>query len=176
MSKFTTQNRPILIALLLFFCVTHDAVAQRVALRNNLLYDATLTPNLGAEMKLDSAWSVGLNVGLNAWDINKSSNKKWRHFLVSPNVRWYHNHKRDTIAIFTARTVRWTIMSSPVESITWNWMPSTATSMWATPASRSVSIPPSRTVACKVTSLHWVVNMVIVGFSPATGVLRPRLA
>ena len=99
MNNLATRNRSILIALLLLFCVSHDAVAQRVALRNNLLYDATLTPNLGAEMKLDSAWSVGLNVGLNAWDINKSSNKKWRHFLVSPNVRWYHNHKRDTIAI-----------------------------------------------------------------------------
>ena len=99
MDIFTTQKRPILIALLLFFCVFQDAVAQRVALRNNLLYDATLTPNLGAEIRLDSTWTLGLNVGLNAWDIDKSANKKWRHILVSPNVRWYHNYKRDTVFV-----------------------------------------------------------------------------
>lgn len=99
MNKFTTTKRPILIALLLLFCVFSDAVAQRVALRNNLLYDATLTPNLGAELRLDSVWSVGLNVGVNAWDIDKDTNKKWRHVLVSPNVRWYHNYKRDTVSV-----------------------------------------------------------------------------
>ena len=99
MDKFATTKRPFLIALLLFFCVFQDAVAQRFALRNNLLYDATLSPNLGVEIKLDRTWSAGLNVGLNAWDIDKSSNKKWRHFLVSPNVRWYHNYKRDTVSV-----------------------------------------------------------------------------
>ena len=99
MSIIRTQKRLILIALLLFFCVCHDADAQRISLRTNLLYDATLSPNLGGEVHIDSTWSVGLNVGLNAWDIDKETNKKWRHFLISPNVRWYHNHKRDTVAI-----------------------------------------------------------------------------
>ena len=103
MDKFTTTKRPILIALLLFFCVFQDAVAQRIALRNNLLYDATLSPNLGMEIKLDSTWSAGLNVGLNAWDIDKSSNKKWRHFLVSPNVRKYHNYKYGRDSVTTRR-------------------------------------------------------------------------
>lgn len=96
MSKFTTTKRPILIALLLFFYVCQDADAQRVALRTNLLYDATLSPNLGTEVRLDSAWTLGLNVGFNAWDINKDTNKKWRHVLVSPNVRKYL-HKSDTL-------------------------------------------------------------------------------
>ena len=83
--------------MLLFFCVCHDADAQRVALRNNLFYDATLSPNLGAEVRLDRTWALGLNVGFNAWDIDKDTNKKWRHVLVSPNVRWYHNYKRDSL-------------------------------------------------------------------------------
>ena len=99
MSIMITPKRLILIALLLLFCVCHDADAQRISLRTNLLYDATLSPNLGGEVHIDSTWSVGLNVGLNAWDIDKETNKKWRHFLISPNVRWYHNHKRDTVAI-----------------------------------------------------------------------------
>lgn len=96
MNKFATTKQPILIALLLFFCICQDAVAQRLALRNNLLYDATLTPNLGAEIRLDSVWTVGLNVGINAWDIDKAINKKWRHVLVSPNVRKYL-HRGDTL-------------------------------------------------------------------------------
>jgi hypothetical protein len=63
--------------------------AQRGAIRNNLLYDATLTPNLGVDFRVDSLWTVGGLVGVNAWDIDKSANKKWRHLLVSANVRRY---------------------------------------------------------------------------------------
>ena len=61
--------------------------AQTFAFRNNLLYDATLTPNLGFDVRLDSKWTAGAVVGLNAWDIDKEKNKKWRHLLVAPNVR-----------------------------------------------------------------------------------------
>ena len=74
--------------------------AQTLALRTNLLYDATLSPNLGVEVRLDSTWSAGINVGFNAWDIDKSKNKKWRHLLVSPNVRKYFGHKRDSLCVY----------------------------------------------------------------------------
>jgi hypothetical protein len=74
--------------VLLIACMSADRVgAQTVALRNNLLYDATLTPNLGADIRVDSLWTIGALVGLNAWDIDKDKNKKWRHLLISPNVR-----------------------------------------------------------------------------------------
>jgi hypothetical protein len=78
---------------LLLALITGSATAQTVALRTNLLYDATLSAGLGAEVRLDSLWSVGLNMGLNAWDIDSrpQHNKKWRHFLVAPNVRRYLN-------------------------------------------------------------------------------------
>jgi len=67
-----------------------DSLPQpRVGLRNNLLYDATLTPNLGLDLRVDSAWTVGLLAGLNAWDIDKDNNKKWRHFLFSLRARKY---------------------------------------------------------------------------------------
>ena len=65
------------------------AEAQSFSLRNNLLYDATLTPNLGFDLRLGSQWTMGANVGLNAWDINRETNKKWRHVLVAPNVRYW---------------------------------------------------------------------------------------
>ena len=89
------------IALLLVLALPQAAGAQsplgdnlpqpRVALRTNLLYDATLSPNLGLDLRVDSAWTVGLLAGLNAWDIDKDSNKKWRHMLFSLRARRYAN-------------------------------------------------------------------------------------
>ena len=83
---------------LLLALITGSATAQTVALRTNLLYDATLSAGLGAEVRLDSTWSAGLNLGLNAWDINKDTNKKWRHVLIEPNVRKYFGDKKVTLS------------------------------------------------------------------------------
>ena len=63
----------------------------RVALRTNLLYDATLSPNLGVDVRVDSTWTVGLLAGMNAWDIDKEKNKKWRHMFFSFRARKYVN-------------------------------------------------------------------------------------
>lgn len=87
------------IALLLALTTQRVAYAQspsgeevrqpRVALRTNLLYDATLSPNLGVDVRVDSTWTVGLLAGINAWDIDKDNNKKWRHALFSLRARNY---------------------------------------------------------------------------------------
>ena len=67
-----------------------DSLSQpRVAVRTNLLYDATLSPNMGIEVRVDTAWTVGLLAGINAWDIDKTENKKWRHMLFSLRARKY---------------------------------------------------------------------------------------
>ena len=62
-----------------------------MALRTNLLYDATLSPNLGVDVRVDSTWTVGLLAGVNAWDIDKAKNKKWRHMLFSLRARKYRD-------------------------------------------------------------------------------------
>ena len=90
-----------IIALLLALTAQQIAKAQsplgeeerqpRVALRTNLLYDATLSPNLGVDVRVDSAWTVGLLAGVNAWDIDKAKNKKWRHALFSLRARKYRD-------------------------------------------------------------------------------------
>ena len=89
------------IALLLTFTAQQVALAQsplgeetkqpRMALRTNLLYDATLSPNFGLDVRVDSAWTVGLLAGVNAWDIDKEKNKKWRHALFSLRARKYRD-------------------------------------------------------------------------------------
>jgi hypothetical protein len=69
-----------------------EAKQPRIALRTNLLYDATLSPNLGVDVRVDSTWTVGLLAGVNAWDIDKAKNKKWRHMLFSLRARNYFKH------------------------------------------------------------------------------------
>lgn len=71
--------------------IVEEVKAQTFAMKNNLLYDVTLTPNIGFDLKIDSLWTFGAVVGLNAWDIDKNTNKKWRHLLVEPNFRYWMN-------------------------------------------------------------------------------------
>ena len=89
------------IALLLILTIPLVAEAQspmgddrplpRVALRSNLLYDATLSPNLGLDVRVDSTRTIGLLAGFNAWDLDKTENKKWRHMLFSLRARKYRD-------------------------------------------------------------------------------------
>ena len=95
--KMHFLTKIIITVSLLLSLITTRAGAQTLALRTNLLYDATLSPNLGAEVRLGSSWSAGINVGLNAWDIDKAKNKKWRHVLVAPNIRHYFGQKADSL-------------------------------------------------------------------------------
>ena len=83
------------LSVMLLVCALPTEAQQYFSLRNNFLYDATLTPNLGAELYLDSVWSVGLNAGLNAWDIDTKTNKKWRHVLISPYTRKFFSRPTD---------------------------------------------------------------------------------
>mgnify|MGYP002855646910 CR=1 FL=1 len=69
---------------LLLFSSLH---AQKVAVKNNLLYDATLTPNLGFEWRMSDHWTGGLSAGYNPFTF--SDNKKWKHVLVSPEARYW---------------------------------------------------------------------------------------
>lgn len=61
--------------------------AQKVAVKNNLLYDVSLTPNLGVEWRMSDHWTGGLSAGYNPFSF--SDNKKWKHILVSPEARYW---------------------------------------------------------------------------------------
>lgn len=75
---------------LLLFIVALCAVmanGQKVALKTNLLYDATLTPNLGAEFGLSRRSTIQLVYGFNPWKL--SDGKSWRHWQLMPEYRWW---------------------------------------------------------------------------------------
>ena len=77
----------IIITITLLATIIQSTNAQRASVHTNLLYDATLSPNLGANFRIDSLWTVGGLAGINAWDIDKSANKKWRHLALAADVR-----------------------------------------------------------------------------------------
>ena len=63
--------------------------AQDFTLSNNLLYDATLTPNLRMGVRLSKQWSLGLTAGYRPWPTDDNESKKWKHLLLSPDVRYW---------------------------------------------------------------------------------------
>ena len=76
-----------LIALLFGLLVTMGVKAQNVAIKTNLLYDATATVNLGVEIGLARKWSLDLSGNLNAWNLRE--NKRWKHWLAQPEARYW---------------------------------------------------------------------------------------
>jgi len=66
-----------------------------IALRTNLAYAASATPNIGLEVPVGQHLSLGFNAGLKpwprwlAWDWDKTVEKKWRHLLFAPEMRWW---------------------------------------------------------------------------------------
>ena len=58
---------------------------SQLAVKTNLLYDATTTPNLGAEVRVGSKSTINLVYGLNAWSFKGDS--KVKHWLVMPEYR-----------------------------------------------------------------------------------------
>ena len=61
--------------------------AQNFVLKNNLVYDATQTANLAAEMDVSEHWTFQLGLGYNSW--SSTGMKRWRHLLVMPELRWW---------------------------------------------------------------------------------------
>ena len=75
------------IAVLLLAVYAPDLSAQHVALKTNVLYWATSTPNIGVETRISPRWTLGFNAGYNPFTF--SDNSKLRHLLVQPEARYW---------------------------------------------------------------------------------------
>lgn len=73
-----------LAALLLF---STESNAQKVALKTNLLYDATATINLGAEFGLAPRWTLDISGNYNGWKF--SHERRWKNWIVQPEARYW---------------------------------------------------------------------------------------
>jgi len=76
-----------LIVLLLLLVSSLMAFGQKAAIKNNLLYDATATPNLALEFALNKKTTLELGAGINWFDF--SENRKIKHILIQPELRWW---------------------------------------------------------------------------------------
>lgn len=63
----------------------------QVALKTNLLYDATTTPNLGVEFAAGRKNTVNVTYGLNPWTFHSDTHgdRKAKHWLLMPEYRWW---------------------------------------------------------------------------------------
>lgn len=89
--KSTAQGRlrfflAALIATTTFAFTPLRADARQFAVKTNLLYDATLTVNLGVEMKVAPRWSVDLSGNYNAWALR---GHRWKHWMIQPEARYW---------------------------------------------------------------------------------------
>ena len=79
----------LLFIAVLFSWMFTDVHAQQVTISNNLLYDAWLTPNLRVGLRMSPHWSAGLTGGFRPWPTNDETTPKWRHLLISPDLRYW---------------------------------------------------------------------------------------
>lgn len=82
-----------LISFLFAFVAFGSASAQNLAIKTNLLYDATATVNLGLEIGLGKRTTLDISGNYNAWYTNEAANEKIRHMLVQPEFRYYFCEK-----------------------------------------------------------------------------------
>ena len=89
MKGFKVTRRWVMFMVLLL-CFGSLAYAQRnVAVRNNLIYDLTGTPNLGVDVRVSPHWTLGLTGGYRPWPTDDKKERKWRHLLIAPELRWW---------------------------------------------------------------------------------------
>ncbi len=82
--------KKLIIGVFLAICwCSGTAYAQDIAVKTNLLYWATTTPNLGAEFGLGDRTSIEITGGYNPWTLDKDSNTKIKHWKVQPEFRYW---------------------------------------------------------------------------------------
>lgn len=77
----------ITLVLCMAFFFLESTQAQKVAVKTNLLYDATSTLNLGLEFGLSKKWTLDVSGNYNPWTFN--DNRKMKHWLAQPEFRYW---------------------------------------------------------------------------------------
>lgn len=74
------------VAFALVAAAAPSVAARDVAIKTNLLYDATASVNLGVEFGIARRWSIDINGDVNFWNIN---DRRWRHWFAQPELRYW---------------------------------------------------------------------------------------
>lgn len=81
------MKKIILLLLCFIFGTLWKTQAQDIAVKTNVLYDATTTMNLGVEFRTGHHTSLDISGNYNPWVFN--GNKKLKHWLVQPEFRYW---------------------------------------------------------------------------------------
>lgn len=81
------KARKILFVAVFFSAICPAALAQSVAVKTNLLHGAALTPNLSVEMGINMLTTLDVYGAYNWFE--PKADKKWKHWIVQPEVRWW---------------------------------------------------------------------------------------
>lgn len=66
--------------------------SPKLAIKTNLLYDITVTFNLGVEFAVTDKWTMDVSGNVNSWNFFSKS-RKWKHVLIQPELRyWFCEH------------------------------------------------------------------------------------
>lgn len=80
------RNNPAIFVLTLMILCSFGVSAQKAALKTNLLYDATATINVGAEVGLAPKWTAELTGNLNNWSVG---GHLWKQWMLQPEARYW---------------------------------------------------------------------------------------
>lgn len=81
------MKRAFILLIFILGCLTIESKAQKIALKSNLLYDATTTMNLGLEFGLARKWTLDIPVNYNPW--KPDNGRRLRHWGVQPEIRYW---------------------------------------------------------------------------------------
>lgn len=94
--SFYHHMKKIFILLIILSGAPYYICAQRVAIKTNLVADATTTMNLGLELGLSKKTSLEVNVNYNPWLYEGKEveglgfvSKKFKHLLIQPEFRYW---------------------------------------------------------------------------------------
>ncbi|WP_295940031.1 DUF3575 domain-containing protein [uncultured Alistipes sp.] len=107
---------PLLFLAMMALCLAPEAWAQKIAVKSNVLYDATTTFNLGVEVGLSRKWTLEVPFNYNPWKFGGDAS--FRHWGVQPEARyWFCERFRRTFVGVHAHYADFNVGSWPDWSI-----------------------------------------------------------
>ena len=85
--------------LAILLASVNSSLAQKWAVKSNLLYDATATINLGVEAALGPRVTLDISGNYNPWEFGDA---RWKHWLIQP--KYATGFARASTATFSACT------------------------------------------------------------------------
>ena len=75
--------------LLFAICIGNGMMmAQKAAIKTNILSDALLNVNVGTEFSIEPRFTIDVPIEFNGWTVGK--NHRWKHWSVQPGLRrWF---------------------------------------------------------------------------------------